>query len=457
VTKLPPRRLAQALAPALRAALTPELSVRPALTTLFFISDENAPRADSRVANKVVRASALHLQRKPSAFSRRAPTLNSALTVEDMKIVDSFEKHRSEPEKTLEAYTREMRMALGNEIAGLKKIYLDSKYWLLLRDAAIGRRRDGEITELLAVLRNGVQEGRIVCPISEDIFSEVLNQSDTETLNETSNLIDALSKGISILSEQERIGFETLYFIRRTIGGEDSVHSPDILVWTKLAHVLGAVHPTSTPFSPQEELVIQKAFFDQMWTISLSQMIKIMGKEAVSRMPRLNDLSYVLNEGKIKYAHENKSFKQLFLSELAGVLDECVPIFEDTMVYLFEKEQGYQPTANEVNSSKAGKQIANAVYNLFRKNKLQSYFPTLVIGAGLHAAVRWDLKRKFKKNDLHDLRHAQTALSYFDFFFTEHSLRDLVTRSNVAFDKKYTREVVSHPNEAIRRAKEICS
>ena len=79
-----------------------------------------------------------------------------------------------------------MRMALGNEIAGLKKIYLDSKYWLLLRDAAIGRRRDGEITELLAVLRNGVQEGRIVCPISEDIFSEVLNQSDTETLNETS-------------------------------------------------------------------------------------------------------------------------------------------------------------------------------------------------------------------------------------------------------------------------------
>jgi hypothetical protein len=39
-----------------------ELSVRNALTTLFFIYDENAPRADSRVANKVVRAPALHLQ-----------------------------------------------------------------------------------------------------------------------------------------------------------------------------------------------------------------------------------------------------------------------------------------------------------------------------------------------------------------------------------------------------------
>ena len=39
-----------------------ELSVKNALTILFFIYDENAPRAHSRVANKVVRAPALHLQ-----------------------------------------------------------------------------------------------------------------------------------------------------------------------------------------------------------------------------------------------------------------------------------------------------------------------------------------------------------------------------------------------------------
>ncbi len=379
------------------------------------------------------------------------------LIVEDMKLIDTFEKHRSEPEKTLETYTREVRIALGREMAKCKKIYLDTKYWLLLRDAAMGRQRDGDITELLAVLRYGVEDGRMVCPISEDIFAVVLNQSDTKTLSETSNLIDILSRGISILSEQERIGFETLYFIRRTIGGEDSVHSPDVLVWTKLAYVLGAVHPTSTPFFPQEELVLQKAFFDQMWTISLSQMIEIMGKEAISKMPRLNDLSDILNEGKIRHSHENNSFKQLCLSELAGVLDLCIPTFEDTMVYLFKGQQGCEPTPSEVKSSKAGKQIANAVYNLFRKNKLQTYFPTLVIGSALHALVRWDTKRKFKRNDLHDFRHAQTALPYFDFFFTEHSLRDLVTRSHVAFDKKYGCEVFSCPHEALNRVKEICS
>ena len=142
---------------------------------------------------------------------------------------------------------------------------------------------------------------------------------------------------------------------------------------------------------------------------------------------------------------------------LCTLLGLCKPTFEDTMIYLFKKAQGYEPTPSEVEKSAAGKQIANAVYNLFRKNKLQNYFPTLVIGAGLNALVRWDTKRKFKLNDLHDFRHAQTALPYFDFFFTEHSLRDLVTRSNVGFDKKYSCEVFSYPNEAIRRAKEICS
>jgi hypothetical protein len=374
-----------------------------------------------------------------------------------MRIVDTFEKHRSEPSRTLEAYTRDVKLALGHEIGNCKKIYLDTKYWLLLRNAAMGRDRDTHLSELLLILRSGVQAGRIICPISEDIFVEVLSQSDPTTLYETTKLIDALSRGVSILSEQERIMFETLYFILRTSKGEDSVYSPDVLVWTKLAYVLGAVHPTSTPFSPKEELVLQKAFFDQMWSISLSQMVEMMGMEAILKMSRFDDLSAMLNEGKTKHAHENNSFKQLFLSELAGALDICIPIFKDAMVYLFQKEKGYKPTETEVDSTNAGRQIANSVYNLFNKNKLQSYFPTLIVGAGLHASVRWDTKRKFKRTDVHDFSHAQAALPYFDLFLTEHSLRDLISRNHTAFDKKYRCEVFSHPKEALERVKKIFS
>jgi hypothetical protein len=374
-----------------------------------------------------------------------------------MKIVNTFEKHKSEPGKNLEAYTRDVRLALGVEIGNCKKIYMDTKYWLLLRDALLGRAGDKHLSELLSLLRSGVQAGKAICPISEDIFVEVLKQSDPLTLKETVKLMDDLSKGVSILSEEERIRFETLYFILRHTKGEDSVYSPDVFVWTKLSYVFGAIHPASTPFSPKEELVLQKAFFDQMWSISLSEIVEIIGMEAILKMPKLNDFSVALNDGKAKHAHENKSFKQVFLSELAGILDLCIPIFEDARIYLLEKEKAFKPTAAEMESTNSGKQIANSVYNLFSKNKLHTYFPTLIISAGLHATVRWDVKRKFKRNDWHDFRHAQTALPYFDFFLTEHSLRNLITMNNTAFHRKYSCVVLSNPDEALESIKEMFS
>jgi hypothetical protein len=41
---------------------------------------------------------------------------------------------------------------------------------------------------------------------------------------------------------------------------------------------------------------------------------------------------------------------------LCAQLDLCMPIFEDTMIYLFKKEQGYEPTPSEVKTSEAGNQ-----------------------------------------------------------------------------------------------------
>ncbi len=372
-----------------------------------------------------------------------------------MKIDDTFEKHRSEPDITLEAYAKSVSLALGMKIKETIKIYLDTKYWLLLRNVVLNRANNKHLPDLLSLLRNGVQTKRIICPISEDIFVEVLKQSDPLTLKETVKLIDDLSKGVSILSEQERIRFETLYFILSNTKGTDSVYSPDVFVWTKLSYVLGTIHPTFTPFSLEDEIVIQKAFFDKMWTISLSEMVEIIGMDNILSMPQLNGLSTQLNYDKIKYAHENKSVKQLYLSELAGALDLYVPIFEDAMIYLYKKEYGHNPTIAEKESSNSGKQIANAIYNLFNKNKLRKYFPTLVVGAGLHASVRWDLKRKYKKNDLHDFRHAQTALPYYDILLTEHSLKDLVSRKNIRLHEKYGCQVISDPYEAVEYLKEI--
>ncbi|MBF0376257.1 MAG: hypothetical protein HQK72_02125 [Desulfamplus sp.] len=372
-----------------------------------------------------------------------------------MNFIDTFEKHRTEPHISLDVYSKVLRLQLGNDLKTVKKIYLDTNYWLELRNAALGHAKNVIFSDLLKSLINKVECGNIICPISDENYYEILKQTDPDTLQVSAKLIDELSKGVALLGPEERVQFEILYFIQSAIYGEQSVYSPDEFIWTKVVFTYGTQHPHNSVFSPEEQLVIQKAFLDQMWTMSFCDMVNTMGIDQIRKMPRFKDITPQLNKDKVTHAHENNSFKQLFLSEIAGVLDCYKPLFEDAMIYLFEKEYGHKPTDEEIKKTDSGKSIANVIYNLFKMNKLGKYFPSVVIGAGLYASVRQDIQRKFKFNDMSDFRHAQAALPYFDYFFTENSLRDLIKRNNLRFDKQYSCIVESNPCEAVTLLKQI--
>ena len=73
----------------------------------------------------------------------------------------------------------------------------------------------------------------------------------------------------------------------------------------------------------------------------------------------------------------------------------------------------------------------NLLYHAFKKPETRNGLRSLHIGASIHAAMRWDKKRKFKPNDYYDFEHATAALSYCDAFLTEGSLHSLATRPQV--------------------------
>ncbi len=367
-------------------------------------------------------------------------------------IMSTIEKHRLEPQTTIDEYIKTLRLGLGEDIRNFKKIYLDTNYWIELRNVIQQKQDDKLFIDLLELLRNGVKENKLLCPISDEIFDEILKQSDLLTLKVTANLIDELSKGVSILSSQERMKFEILYFIHKLT--KKSTYSPNIFVWTKLSLSYGTSYPKITLFSTEEELAIQKAFFDHLWSISLTEMIGVMGIDKILKMPRYNDISEELNRNKLKYASENNSFKKLLISEIGGVIDLYKPLFEEALSYLFEHETGQKISKDDVIASNPG-QMANLIYFIFEKNQLGEYFPSIVISANLHASVRHNLPRKYKPNDIPDFRHAQAALPYYDYFFTDHSLRDLICRKNIYLDKKYNCEVFSDPYRAVECVKKI--
>lgn len=372
-----------------------------------------------------------------------------------MEFIDTFEKHKNESEKSLDDYFKELRLKLGKEMNNKIKIYLDTKYWIYLRDYIMGRNKDKNIKQIYELLHEGVDKDKLICPVSDAIFYEITQQTDSSTLKETVALIDSLSKGITIISSIERIKFEILYFIYSLNGWSNNLYSPDEFVWTKVSYLLGLTSFESKLFSREDERVIQKAFVDQMWTFSLTDIIDKLGMEALLRMPRINDISKQLNVDKVKYSHENNSFKQIFMSEVAGILDVIKPDIQEMLVYIYKEQFNKEPDATELESFKSEEMFANVIYNVVDSNKIGLYLPTLIIIAKLHAGVRLDIQRKYRKNDQIDFQHASAALPYFDYFFTERSLMDLIKRKNINLQNVYHCRVFARSVEVLESLKSI--
>jgi len=372
-----------------------------------------------------------------------------------MELVNTLEFHKNNLGESVEEYAKRKRVELAHEIRLSKKIYLDTKYWILLRDARIRRNVDDNILRLLRLLETLVESGLAVCPISAETFSEIFKQSDIKTLRATVQIIDDLSRGITILNLFERLDLEVFHFVCTKTKKAESVYSLDELVWTKIAYVMGFVTPSLKTLSPDINCAMQKAFIDQMWTISLTDMLGQIYTRATRWKPIFLDFSQELNEGKFSHIEEHNSFKQMFLAELAGILDFYKPSFKSLMEYIYESETGRKITAEEISSDDAGQKVANFIYHAFRLNKITSELPSFRVSAGIHAAVRWDKERKYKPNDLYDFHHATDAIPYYDYFLTEHSLRHLVSSKNLNFDTLFHCKTISDINDAINELSQI--
>lgn len=143
------------------------------------------------------------------------------------------------------------------------------------------------------------------------------------------------------------------------------------------AYILGVQHPVATAFPEDEQLVIQKAFFDPLWEVSLSTMVGTIGSAWPFASP-FDDIASRLNCDNAAHASSMKSFAQVYRDEINGVLELAAP-------------------------------IAAAVRKPVGRRALR----TLHVGALLHAALRWNRTQKLNANDMFDFmlkQHGATAM-----------------------------------------------
>lgn len=364
------------------------------------------------------------------------------------QIKTSLARHAATPEVSIHEYVEYLVAKLGNSIVGRHKLYLDTRYWIHLRDAAMGRPTHPCHSEILDCIRTLVSTGAAICPVSDAAWMELSKQIDPQTRLATANLLDELSLGVAIMTEQERVVFEIKQFITspETIAPDPYLRNR---VWVKAGYVLGIAIPTVKEWSSTHNLLMQKTSVDLFWNITHREMTETSGALPVS--DHMEKSAAKITANMRHYAHQIRSIQQAFAAEIAGSLSVFKDAIGDLMICHFHNTTGNRSPVSKEQIDEVATKTLTALVNAFQlKPKIMAQrIPSLYAYAMCHAAVRMDKTRKFNGHDLLDIHHASSGIPYHDAVFTENPLRVLVSAGNVALDKTFTCKVLAKENDVL--------
>jgi hypothetical protein len=367
----------------------------------------------------------------------------------------TLEAHLASPTISYEQYRRQKELECADLVAARRSFYLDTRFWVHLRDADLGKPIPPVYNQLLSELRRGVNEGRIVCPFAADMLAEVYKQSDPTTRLATARLIDELSLNISLQSEPERLATELLHGIQAVRQNAPPQELLKRLVWTCSSFAVGHAMPSFTAFDAATELALQKSCLDAISRLGFVH--QVLGEEDAYQPGEFNEewieLADRLNSLNAENAKESKPRKQIEKEEFSSALEAYLPALRNVIRQIFVSTFNVEPhAATEAEFEKAASQIGGVIVEAFRLNRLKDNFPTFSIRAGLATAVRWDQKRKYKPNDFHDFGHAAAALPYFDVFATERSLKHLLV-NDLKYDARFSTTIECEPDAVLKLLK----
>jgi hypothetical protein len=364
-----------------------------------------------------------------------------------------IDAHRATPHISIDRYTKQRQIELGQSLEGRFPLYLDLNYWISLRKAETSLGSEAE-AELLTVLRVVVASGKVFCPISESILMELMKQQDDNTRLLTVQLIDELSSGVSLIAFDARAATELSHFIHSSMYTADTLYPLRHLVWLKASYSLGIVHPASDAFDDATQLAVQKAFFDQMWSMSMADVVKTARHAPPPEVQSFSNLALALNAGNKAHAVEIRSFAQAYATESRG----CASVFAEQAMEISQdlslKHGEAVPAYGSDDWRRQRKMWKNLLLRLLQKEE-RTKLPSMHVHACLHAAYRWDKSQQFEANDFYDFQHASAALGFCRAFFTGRSLRSTITANHVALDKLYNCDVIAGIANAVNYLKNL--
>lgn len=316
------------------------------------------------------------------------------------------------------------RLTLSESVIGKTRIYLDTMYWIRLRDQALSN--DLEEQKLLNLTFKLVNEKNCIFPISQITFLEICKQTDLRTRSKTFEIIDRLSGGFSTITIDELIYLQVRHFFESKRG--NPVHDLTELIWTKINMVQFG-----------HNLPVQ--FYNFLLEEPFSDLHNKFGNDLKPFVWR-QDIDQ-LNAECIEHQNDHKNKHDLFFAELAGLLDIHRLNIEQVMFDIYEKEMSVQITEDEKKLSN----LTGIVFESYKQNKITNELPHFTITAELFSTVRWNKGQKFDRNHTLDFFHASCALPFFHYFFTEKQLSTLIQQKKL--DQRFNCKVESNPTKML--------
>jgi hypothetical protein len=219
-------------------------------------------------------------------------------------------------------------------------------------------------------------------------------------------------------------------------------------MWTKAAFVVGHPEATSATMDVGVLRSINAKVQAELWNYRFEDVLAMIGPDLAVSWGWTENAAAQLNLSKLDARQRFKSFRELYLSEVRGILDGHAASLGSVFEYVISQEGALPEPVTPQRRDQLGREMAAIVHAAFIHNDLALSLPAVHIPATLFARVQWDVGRRYKPNDFADFGHASAAAAYCDVFVTERSLASLLKQARL--DKVYGCTVWTSAEELLR-------
>jgi hypothetical protein len=348
-------------------------------------------------------------------------------------------------------YLHARELALGKQTTKKIRVYLDTKFWVLMREHRLGRQQNPEIVKLHDALVEYVGRGEVICPVSAYSVGEVQLQTDEQTRHSTAQLMDELSTSVVMHKEETRIPLEVREFLENSLVLDGTTCDLAERIWTRPLWMIYPFDPGGDDSPPKQRLAAKKASIDAAWECTILDLVS-QADGALPLRVYSEMLAPFLNEEKPTPVEKIRTFKQVFLGQLINPLEVYAEFIEGVFSQLFEDAAGTILTLSDREHQRMT--VGHTIFQAFEQDRVGRYLPFFRILPSILSMYVIDRERRYKVTDFYDFYHA-AVLPYTHIYVTEKSMAHLLTSKPLSFDRLYDTRIVSRPSEALETLREL--